>query len=121
MGVGEQFVIGSTCFEVGEESADSGPERLRRRSRRLGSSRGTSTVKFSDAETRIEILAALPGVIRDGSERGRAAVAGPRGPSGRGPRAESAAVVRVDLGEHERGADDRGTCASGAGMKGSSH
>ena len=98
VGVGEQFVIGNTCFEVGEELPTQVPSTMTPVTRAWFEAKELQQVKFADAETRIEVLAALPGIIRTAPSveelQSRVLDVLLDGVV----RAESAAVVRVDLG-----------------------
>ncbi len=99
VGVGEQFFIGNTKFEVCEEQPTQVPTPSTSVTKAWFEPADLQQVKFSDAETRIEILAALPGVIRTAPSveelQSRVLDVLLDGVA----RAESAAVVRVDLEE----------------------
>ena len=99
VGVGEQFFIGRTKFELREDTLTKVANPSTPITKAWFEAADLQQVKFSDAETRIEILAALPGVIRTAPSeeelQSRVLDVLLNGVT----RAESVAVVRVDLGE----------------------
>jgi adenylate cyclase len=98
VGVGEQFFIGTTKFELCEDQQTLVENSSSAVTKAWFEPADLQQVKFSDAETRIEILAALPGVIRTAPSveelQSRVLDVLLDGVA----RAESAAVVRVDIG-----------------------
>jgi adenylate cyclase len=98
VGVGEQFFIGNTKFEIREDQQTLVESLSTSVTKAWFEPADLQQVKFSDAETRIEILAALPGVIRTAPSveelQSRVLDVLLDGVA----RAESAAVVRVDVG-----------------------
>ncbi len=95
---GGQFVIGATTFQVLEELTPSGPDLPTPHSEYTCSAEELRRYHFVDADERIEVLSALPAVIRqspgDAELQARVVDVLLRGT----PRAEAAAVVRVDEG-----------------------
>jgi adenylate cyclase len=93
---GGQFVIGGTTFQVLEALTPSGPDLPTPQSEYTCSAEELRRYHYVDADERIEVLAALPGVIRlspsDAELQARVVDVLLRGT----PRAEVAAVVRVD-------------------------
>ncbi len=101
VGVGEQFFIGTTKFELSEDQPTLVQSDSSSVTKAWFDPADLQQVKFSDAETRIEILAALPGIIRTAPSveelQSRVLDVILDGVA----RADSAAVVRVDLGTDE--------------------
>lgn len=90
LAIGEQFVIGATTFTIQETEAAPNLTEL------TCSAKELSQIKFTDADKRIEVLAALPGIIRYSPSNeeleNRVVDALLRGI----PRADGAAVVWLD-------------------------
>ena len=101
VGVGEQFFIGTTKFELSEDQPTLVQSDSSSVTKAWFDPADLQQVKFSDAETRIEILAALPGIIRTAPSveelQSRVLDVLLDGVA----QADSAAVVRVDLGTDE--------------------
>ncbi len=97
VGLGEQFIIGNTTFEICEFQPTLVPDLPTPVTRASFGTAELDLVKFSDADTRIEVLAALPGVIRNAPSvedlQTRVVDVLLQGIT----RAESAAIVRIDL------------------------
>src|SRR5207248_8826464 len=96
---GGQFVIGGTTFQVLEEPTASLPDLPTPHTEYTCSAEELPRLHYADADERIEVLSALPGVIRlspsDTEVQARVVDVLLRGT----PRAEAAAVVRVDEGD----------------------
>jgi adenylate cyclase len=96
---GGQFVIGATTFQVLEALTPSAPDLPTPHTEYTCSAEELRSHHYVDADERIEVLSALPGVIRlspsDAELQARVVDVLLRGT----PRAEAAAVVRVDEGE----------------------
>jgi adenylate cyclase len=112
--LGESFVIGGTTFEVRDDRTLM-PDLPTPHTEMIFNSQELHQIKFSDADERIGVLAALPGMIRNGpsdealeTEVVDALLRGI-------PRAEVAAVILLETDDATGGSSIRLRCSKGRG------